>query len=160
MELIDIVIGVDPDSDKNGVAVFFNKKLSVVANHDAFDFYGYVEWLRKTYAAKSITVCIENVKANSFMYARNSPAISKSRDKMAASYKMGIKMGMCHQAQTEIERACDRLGVELVKMNPCGSAWGKNKGVFEKQTGWTGRSNKDNRMAAFFGWLYIKSIKK
>jgi hypothetical protein len=100
--------------------------------------------------AKPCIFSIENVMANQFVYARNQKA-SK-----AAQSKVAMHIGRCQQAQVELCRQLDRLEIPYVLHKPQRGNWSKNKALFQKITGWEGRSNEDTRAAAFFGWLGLK----
>jgi predicted ATP-grasp superfamily ATP-dependent carboligase len=134
-------IGIDPDADANGVAVYHGESLVRLCNLTTI---GVVELVREF---QSVLVSIENVMANQFVYTRNQKA-SK-----AAQSKVAMHIGRCQQAQVELMRWLDHLGVKYVLHKPTKSNWAKDKAKFEMLTGWKGRSNEDTRSAAFFGFL-------
>ena len=144
-----IVIGVDPDSDRHGVAIYLNGKL------DALEMMDNVELIEHISAKFSlILVSIENVMANNFIYTRNEKA-SK-----AEQSKVGLCVGRCQQAQKELMRWLDHYSVPYVLHKPTRGNWAKNKAQFEAVTGWKGRSNVDTRSAAYFGMLALKAAKR
>lgn len=138
----DYVIGVDPDSDKHGVAVYFKGELKELHMLPRIDLVAMARDL-------GAYVSIENVLANNFVYARN--ANSK-----AIQSNIALKVGRCQQAQTELMRDLDHLGIKYELHKPTKANWAKNKAQFEKATGWAQRSNEDTRSAAYFGFIARK----
>jgi len=145
---MSIVIGVDPDSSKHGIAIYIDGKLKELQTLSLFQV-----------TAKFLAPCgiyddalwsIEHVNSNSFVYARNTHA-SK-----AAQSKIAMSVGRCQQAQVELVRMLEAYGIEYKLIKPARGNWAKNKAQFEKITGWEGRSNEDTRSAAYFGWLALK----
>lgn len=143
-----IIIGIDPDSKKNGVAVYVDGELKELSSLPLFSLYLLLKHLKKT--SDDITVHIEDLIAVS--------AAFNARDRKAnihVKLKMAQSVGMCKQAQYEIENACLLLGIDVVK-HKISKCWKKDKAQFELVTGWKGRSNEDTRSAAYFGWLGVK----
>lgn len=141
-----IVIGCDPDSAGNGIAVFEQGKLEHLGNYSAVEFY--LKFINLK--GEDVTFSIENVSANGGVF-RAAGAKSKS---LAGA--MGKSVGMCMQAQTEIEKAAKLLGFEIVH-RPRSPKWKKGSQVdeFKRCTGWTKRSNEDTRSAAWQGYSIV-----
>ena len=137
-------IGIDPDADANGVAVYHDESLVRLCNLDTIGIVNLVSDLQ------NVLVSIENVMANQFVYTRNQKA-SK-----AAQSKVAMHIGRCQQAQVELMRWLDHLGVKYVLHKPQRGNWAKDKARFEKVTGWKSRSNEDARSAAYFGFLAVQ----
>lgn len=95
-------------------------------------------------------VGIEDVMTNQFVYRRN-----QKRSKAMQS-KVAMSIGRCQQAQVELMRVMDFYGIEYHLFKPQRGNWAEKKDLFESVTGWDGRSSKDTRSAAFFGYLAIK----
>lgn len=147
---INTVIGVDPDSEAHGVAIYEDRKLISILNLSRN---GLLELIMSHPAAcGNSLVSLENVLANQFVYSRN---IQASK---AAQSKVAMHIGRCQQAQVELMRDLDYYKVRYVLHKPQNGNWAKNKEQFEKVTGWTGRSNDDQRSAAFFGFLALKTM--
>lgn len=142
-----LVIGVDPDADKHGIALYRNGELTDLK---MLNLMGFIDLIDE-FSNFDITVSIEDNNAVSAAY--------KARDKKGGNGHIKLKMaqdiGKCKQAQIEIERACEKLGVKVVKYKQ--SKFWKSadtgKKQFERITGWTKRSNEDTRSAAYFGYL-------
>ena len=142
-----IIIGIDPDSDKHGVAIYRDSKLIKLESLRLIDL---IELLNKPCTADSIGLHIEDVCAN------NAAFIKKGVKNAAASTAINRSIGKCQQAQIELERIASHYGIKIVK-HKISKIWKKDKAQFEKVTGWVGRSNEDTRSAAYFGWLGLKN---
>jgi len=137
-------IGVDPDSDKMGVAIYIDGKIDSLNNWRIVDFVG---WLIS--CNDPVEVSIEDVMSNQFVYTRNQGA-SK-----AAQSKVAMHVGRCQQNQIELQRWLDHYDISYKLFKPQNGNWAKNKAQFEMATGWEGRSNEETRSAAFFGFKII-----
>jgi hypothetical protein len=141
-----IVIGVDPDSNKHGIAIYKDGKL-IELNE-----WGIVELIESAHMLREeVLFSIEDVASQSFVYARNV-------NSKAVQSNIAMKVGRCQQAQIEFQRMLDHLGFKYVLHKPQKGNWAKKKAIFERTTGWTKRSNEDTRSAAYFG--FIEAIKK
>ena len=141
-----IVIGCDPDSGGNGIALFKGGVLVELINLSSVEFYLKFE----KYKGQDVTFSIENVSANGGVF-RAAGAKSKS---LAGA--MGKSVGMCMQSQTEIEKAAELLGFKIVR-RPRSPKWKKGLQVdeFKRCTGWAKRSNEDTRSAAWMGYQVL-----
>jgi hypothetical protein len=137
-------IGVDPDSDKMGVAIYIDGRLDSLNNWRIVDFVG---WLIS--CDGDIEVAIEDVMSNQFVYTRN------QRSSKAAQSKVAMHVGRCQQNQVELQRWLDHYGIDYKLFKPQRGNWAKDKSIFEKLTGWSGRSNEETRSASFFGFKII-----
>ncbi len=145
---VDTVVGLDPDSDKHGVAVFVGGVLKELLN---LDLPGLRAWLDTQRVP--LLFSIEDVVSQSFVYVRNTKA-SK-----AAQSKVGVAIGRCQQAQVEVRRELDARGIQYRLFKPMSGNWADNKRMFEAATGWSGRSNSETRSAAFFGALAVRATR-
>ena len=142
-----IIIGVDPDSEKHGVAIYDGRELCDLATLNTVDLVlSCVEG-----QPQMPLFSIENVCANNFIYARN------NKGSRAVQAKIGMSVGRCQQAQIELQRWLDKYECPYVLHKPQRGNWADNKPAFVKATGWAGRSNGDTRSAAYFGWLAARS---
>ena len=146
-----VVIGVDPDSKANGVAVYIDKKLSIVDRLDLMEIIDLFVELQSH--VMPFELHIEDVCAN------NAPFVNRKKFHSQKAYEAAVKatcrkVGMCQQAQIEVERAALYHGIDVFK-HKISSAWKDKAGKkqFELATGWAGRSNEDSRSAAYFGFL-------
>ena len=138
-----ITVGIDPDSNEHGVAVYVDGKLEALYMSDN-------QGLICRYQAhkyKDLLFSIEDVCANNFVYARN------NKGNKSVTSKIAMSIGRCQQAQKELMMWLDYYNIKYVLHKPQKGNWAKNKAQFEKVTGWTQRSNEDTRSAAYFGWI-------
>ncbi len=141
------VIGCDPDSAGNGIALFVDGKLIELLNLSAVEFYCKYKHL----GGESVKFAIENVKGNKGVFRSFG-----AKNKGDAGAK-GKSVGMCMQAQTEIEKTAKLLGFEIIHM-PRSSRWkktGPQEQEFKRCTGWIKRSNEDKRSAAWMGYQIL-----
>lgn len=141
-----IVIGIDPDSKAHGIAVYENNKL---VRLESMSLIGFSELL-SDYEGFPLEVHIEDVCGVSAAFGARD-----ERGNIHVKLKMAQNIGMCKQAQVELERTSDYYKVKVVK-HKISKMWKKDKAQFEKVTGWKGRSNEDTRSAAYFGFLGCK----
>lgn len=150
---MSVVIGIDPDSNKNGIAIYRNGVLIELLNLNSIQFYKWiVENEKQSLKNNTIIIHMENPKGN------NSSAFNHNKSlTQGAKNKISERVGMVKQAQTSIEQVAGELGIQVV-LHRVSSQWkkGRNKVLFEKVTNWKGRSNEDTRSAAWFGYLGIK----
>lgn len=140
---MSIVIGIDPDSKKHGLAFYEDGHLVHLDNVDLHECMAYMsdhngaEWV------------IEDVCANNFVYARN------NQKTKALQSQVGRAIGKVQQSQIELMRMLDRFGAKYKLIKPTKGNWAKNKAQFERVTGWTKRSNEETRSAAYFGYMGV-----
>ncbi|WP_158143687.1 hypothetical protein [Vibrio metschnikovii] len=146
----EFVIGIDPDSKANGVAIYENGKLIELHNLTLIRLYLLLKNLNQF---GSVVVSIEDNNAVSAIYAGR----YTSKDNEATKAKKAQHVGMCKQAQIEVERACEELGIKVVRQRPSGMWKDADSRQFKLATGWKARSNADNRSAAYMGFLGVKS---
>jgi hypothetical protein len=145
-----IIVGCDPDSKAHGVAIYMNGKLSVLSSMKLMTLYEQLYNFRA--CSSEVEIHIEDVCANNAVFmkpGRGSTAEAKARSRT---------LGMCQQAQIEVERMGEYFGAKIVR-HKISKKWKDahaGKREFELATGWTGRSNPDTRSAAYFGFLGLK----
>lgn len=146
------VIGIDPDSNKHGVAIYENKKLIALESLSLMSVMSFLQSLHDNEGPllDLVEIHIENVCGNNAVFAER-----RNRANFNTIAKMSNGVGKCQQAQIELERMLIRFQLVPVK-HKVSKAWKKDKKQFELVTGWTGRSNEDTRSAAYFGWLGLK----
>lgn len=147
----EYVIGIDPDSERHGFAVYENGKLIACATATTVEI---VDVHLPRMMGFSMRFAIEDVMSNQFVYARN------TRSNKSVQSKIAMHVGRCQQAQVELMRWLETLNIEYSLIKPQAGNWAKNKAQFERITGWSGRSNEDSRSAAFFGYMALKQKRK
>lgn len=138
-----ITIGIDPDADKHGIAIFHGVKLVALHGWRIMDVINFIEDNRD----KEIQFSIEDVMANKFIYARN---VKQSKTLQS---KIAMSIGRCQQSQVELMRILDHYKIQYKCWKPTKANWAKDKRQFERITGWNSRSNEDTRSAAYFGFM-------
>lgn len=145
-----IIIGIDPDSEKHGVSIWRNGKLSSLQNMNLIELYEFALDTKDTF---DIAVHMENVRGCNATFTKKHVYNNK------ANTMVSLSIGRCQQAQAELERVFEHLGVKVVlhKVSKC---WKDSKTgcAALKDLGWTGRSNEDTRSAAYFGYLGVKKV--
>lgn len=148
-----IIIGCDPDSNKSGMAFYVNSELCMLECMSLINIYVEFESIAEQWADKEIELHIENVNGIS----SNAFSVNK-KDSLPVKLKKAEHVGKCKQAQIEIERIAEHFNIKVVH-HRVSKQWKKNKGMFEKVTGWTGRSNEDSRSGAYMGYLGLTHSK-
>lgn len=147
----EYVIGIDPDSERHGFAVYEGGKLIVCDRATTIEI---VNAHLPNLLGCSVHFAIEDVMSNQFVYARN------TRSNKTVQSKIAMHVGRCQQAQVELIRWLETLNIGHSLIKPQAGNWAKNKAQFERVTGWAGRSNEDSRSAAFFGYIALKQKRK
>lgn len=146
-----IIIGIDPDSKAHGIAIYYDGKLGYLKSMTLFELYDHIEQDIQHFGDAEIH--IEDVCAIS-----NSCFHWKPRDSKYVKAKKSEHIGLCKQAQIELERMAKVIDVKVVK-HKISKQWKdakSGKKMFQRITGWTKQSNEDTRSAAYFGWLGCK----
>lgn len=147
------IIGIDPDSEKHGVAMYLNGKLTTCTNETTIGIVNCIILRLKELGAQ-IHFSIEDVNGQNFIYGRN------EKENKNVERRIGMGIAKCQQAQVELIRWLDHYGITYELHKPQRGNWAKNKAQFEKVTGWKGRSNEDSRSASFIGFLALNKVKK
>lgn len=146
-----LIIGCDPDSDKSGWAVVKNGKLITVTCKSLVEIFEYFNGCKNH---EKIELHIENVNGIS--------AAFNARDKkspLSVKLKMAQHVGMCKQAQIEIERIAEHFGVKVVR-HPVSKMWKDSKtgkAALKEAFNYDGQSNEDTRSAAWFAYVGLRA---
>lgn len=143
-----IVIGIDPDSDRMGLAVYVEKKLVICTTATIPKLI--THYLPELQKQGDLLFSIENVLAQNYVYTRNEQATKKAQGAVSNS------IGRCQQNQKELMRWLEHYNIAYIAYKPTSGNWADNKVLFGRITGWKTRSNKESRSAAYFGWLAVK----
>jgi len=142
-----ITIGIDPDSNEHGIAVYECGRLIRLVCLPLIGLYEMFDEDVSLIADGLFEIHIEDVCANN--------AVFRTGNNIKVQQSIARRLGMVQQSQVEIERLAAHFGIIVVK-HKISKMWKKDKAQFEKITGWTGRSNEDTRSAAYFGYLGLK----
>lgn len=144
----NVIIAIDPGTDKSGVAMFVDGELKHLA---LMTLPNLVEYIRMSNAH----YVIEDVEAIKAIYNRNQKANKQAGLKVAQS------VGLVKATARHIISFMEWHNRPYTKIEPTTGNWGTINAKYGSQAlrtrlGWTGTSNKDTRSAAFFGWLYLQ----
>lgn len=144
-----IIIGIDPDSKSHGVAVYRDGKLDLLCSRQLLGLFDMINTLK---GEGMVQIHIEDVCAINATFSKQ---FVKNR---RAETTVSRSVGMCQQAQAEVERMAEYLGVPVFK-HPISSKWkdAETGNQIMAKLGWSGKSNEDTRSAAYFGYLGIKA---
>lgn len=155
-----IIIGIDPDSSKHGVAMYEDEKLIALEGLSLMGVMGLLNGLYDKYGDLKdvLEVHIEDVCANNAIFIKRQ-AFKSQKEYEGALKARARKVGMVQHSQIELERMFIRFGI-IAEKHKISSNWKdakSGKKQFEMVTGWTKRSNEDTRSAAYFGFLGHKN---
>lgn len=151
----DIVIGIDPDIDKSGVAYLnVNNRTLEVSTLSFAQVVGYFNHVvEQKKAGQSVIVVVEA----SWMMKSNWHLKFGSRKEYAAA--TGYKVGQNHQTGKLICEMARAIGLEVLEHAPLRKCWkGKDGKITHEElasfTGIMGRTNQDARDAALLAWTF------
>jgi hypothetical protein len=142
------VIGVDPDTDRHGVAVYDDGKLVSLLSLKRADLVSLAK-------EQECVISIENVIANNGVFISG----NHKKSELVARYRT---LGMLQRAMIELVDDLNGAGIPVITY-AISSQWKTGeiqKKYFEQATGWTGRSNEDTRSAAYFGFLHVNELRR
>lgn len=148
-----LIIGIDPDSHKLGVAKCRSGALCELLNMNVIELYIHLTTFEKeALSAGEVAIHMENPKGSSSSAFNHKKGLTQ-----AAKFKISEKVGMVKQAQSSVEQMAEILNIPVVHHRNS-SAWkkGAQADLFKRITGWVGRSNEETRSAAYFAWLGCK----
>lgn len=156
MKKYDNIIGIDPDSDKNGVAFIevATRKLEV-ASLNFWQLYSYLSWVKEQSVKFSQTVLVVVEHSN---YTAHNWHIKGHSNKAVAS-RMGYDVGRCHRTGELIEQMCEQLALEYRPQAPLTKVWkgSDRKVTHEEIVSLTGliskRTNQEERDAILLAWV-------
>ena len=142
-----VIMGIDPDSNRYGIAIYREGQLTELHNMNIIELYDHITTMMKF---NDIEIHLEDVKRAKAVW--HAQGMNKSVAAMAAQ-----KVGMCKQSQNCIEQLAEKLKIPVV-LHRVSSQWkkGNDKKMFERITGWQGRSNEETRSAAWFGYQGVR----
>lgn len=138
-----LIVGIDPDAESHGVAVYESGKLVELSKLQLVP-------IIEKFSGVEVLFSIENVLANKFVYRRN------QHNNAVVQSNIAMKVGRVQQAQAELMRLLDHLKKPYVLYEPQKGNWAKDRAGFELATGWAKNSNEDTRAAAYFGYLALR----
>lgn len=144
-----LIIACDPDVDGKGFAIYEDGKLTRLCTFGLVPLHYWIDNFTLENPNTVIELHIEDLNANKSSAFGHSHKQSKQ-----VQNKISESVGRCKQMQLEVEKVAEYFDIKIVR-HKVSSKW-KNaagKKEFELATGWTGRSNEDQRSAAYFGFI-------
>lgn len=152
----DIVVGIDPDVDRNGVALLEcgtrKLEISTLAFPDLLDYLLYQQRTSEV-QGKGLTVVIEAGWMNKGNWHL------KNCDTRAVAVAKGVHQGRNEQVSRLIGEMCAHFGIPYEFIKPLRKTWrGKDGKITHDElayfTGITGHTNQEGRDAALIAWVY------
>lgn len=153
---IDVIIGIDPDVEKNGVAYLECEskilEISALSFPDLLDYLRYVQRCAET-TQKHLVVVVEAGYMNKGNWHLN------PKDTKAAAAAKGNHAGRNHETARKIVEMCKHWQMEVKEVKPLEKCWkGKDRKITHEElarfTGVMGRTNQEGRDAALLAWVY------
>lgn len=147
-----IYIGIDPDIERNGVAVVDSVSRSVQLYSMAFA--ELTEWLQQFVGSMEKTVIV--IEASWLVSHNWHFRMTDNRRKVAS---LGHAVGRNHQTGILLQEVAERMGLDVRLRKPLRKCWqGKDGKITHKElvavTGITcSRSNQEERDAALLAWV-------
>lgn len=153
---IDIIIAIDPDVEKNGVAYLNcenkNLEISTLSFPELLDYLRYVQRCAET-TQKHLVVVVEAGYMNKGNWHLN------PKDTKAAAAAKGNHAGRNHETARKIVEMCKHWQMEVKEVKSLEKCWkGKDRKITHEElarfTGVMGRTNQEGRDAALLAWVY------
>lgn len=153
---MDIIIAIDPDVEKNGVAYLNcenkNLEISTLSFPELLDYLRYVQRRAET-TQKHLVVVVEAGYMNKGNWHLN------PKDTKAAAAAKGNHAGRNHETARKIVEMCKHWQMEVKEVKPLEKCWkGKDRKITHEElarfTGVMGRTNQEGRDAALLAWVY------
>lgn len=135
-----ILIGIDPDTEKSGVAVK-SSELSLY-NMSFFELYDYLV------SAKTNFENIEIYVECGFLNGGNRHKVFSGS--LALNSKIGERVGANHEIAKKICEMCEHLEIKFTQVRPTKTK--TNSDYFKKITGYEKRTNQEQRDACLLIW--------
>lgn len=152
----DVVIGIDPDVDRNGVGFLEVKTRKLEATALPFpDLLDYLADVRKKSQESGRTVVVV-VEAS----WRDTTNWHTTRwESRAKSTSKGYDVGRNHETGHKIVEMCRHYGLDVIEHHPLRKGWRGRDGKITQDelsyfTGITGRTNQEMRDAALLAWSF------
>lgn len=155
MKKRDIIIGIDPDVDKSGVAVIQRSTMQVSVKSVKFS---------------AMTKIIEEIKAQSEELGKSLLVVVESswlishnwhtgkKQSVASVAKTGYNVGRNHQVGMMIVEFCRELGLEVIEQIPLKKCWKGTNGKISHEEisyfipGLPNQTNSEERDALLLAW--------
>ena len=139
-------IGVDPDLTGSGVAVMVNGEITSLHTMPFFDLLDFID------NHQQAIFSVENVNANKALYATHNGKGARVREKIAQNVGQVKAVGRLIAEYLDRNKCVYELVTPLKGLPKQAKT---DATLFNKLTGWEGRSNADNRDAAMLLFRYM-----
>ena len=158
MKKYDIIIAIDCDVEKSGVAYLEVSARILVAFTATFPVLLDYLLREKKIAAESKKSLIVVIEAG---WLNQSNWHLKRGDNARVASAKGNSTGRNHETGRKIVEMCKHYGIDVVEQRPLKKCWkGKDGKITHEElaafTGLTGRTNQDARDAALLGWVFAE----
>jgi len=156
MKKYDVIIAIDPDVEKSGVALLEveTRKLEVSSYtfQQLFDYLTFIKEENEKHN-KKIVVVVEASWTTTHNYHLS------GKHTLASASKTGYNIGRNHQQGMVICEMAKHYGFEVIEHAPLRKCWkGKDGKITHEElasfTGLIGKTNQDSRDAALLAWNY------
>ncbi len=151
-----VLIGIDPDVDKNGVAYLdCHTRQLEVCTLSFPDLMDYLQWVKRKAerTATDLTVIVEAgwLNANNWHVTQGA-----SRAKAAS---IGNRTGRNHETGRKIVEMCRHWNMKVEQVKPLKKCWKGHDGKITQEelckfTGLMGHTNQEGRDAALLAWVW------
>ena len=152
----DVIIGIDPDVTKSGVAWLNPTTRILEINNKSFpELIKVLDRARELSLSENKTVIV--VIEASWINTHNRHIIPGQTN--AAASKSGYNIGRNHQTGIALSQYAQYIGLDVVEQPPLRKGWsGGDRKITHKElayfTGIAGRTNQEERDAALLAWNY------
>ena len=140
-----VYIGIDPDVDKSGCAVKCGKVFNLY-NLTFFELYDKLKAINEN--SKESNIPVEVYVECGFLNGGNRHKVFGGSHSLNS--KIGERIGANHETAKKICEMCEYLGLEYKQIRPTKSK--TNSDFFQQVTGYTKRSNQEQRDALMLIW--------
>lgn len=143
-------IGVDPDVDRSGIAVYeiLRNKLIVVDSLSLCDLFDSIINLKNTLDIDEFIVRLEA----GWLQKKSNWHASMNQ---YTAQRIASNVGANHEIGRQIEKMLIRHNINYELLNPSGySSFFKDAELFKRTTGWNEKTNNDSRSACAMVWGY------
>ena len=156
MNKTDIIIAIDPDIDRSGVAEL--DKITKQIKLFSFSFPDLMDYLIASKRACEIKNIHLKVVVEAGWLNKGNWHITPKDTKFSAAEK-GRQAGRNHETGRKIVEMCKHYQIQTEEVKPLRKFWeGKDKKItseeFNSLTGFAGRSSQDMRDAGLIAWVY------
>jgi len=153
---LDYVIGIDPDVDRNGVALLdCNSRTLTVSTLTFPDLLDYLLYQKRQseVQGRNVIVAVEAGWMNQGNWHL------RNHDSRNVAVAKGVHQGRNEQVSRIIGQMCERYELRYEFIKPLRKCWqGENGKITHDElsyfTGITGRTNQEGRDAALIAWIY------